>query len=267
MASLFTSLFKYLHLVKLFWVSSIATQLEYRLNFVFAALGSLGGLAGSLFSLSLFYRGGYTFAGWRWEEALVVVGFFTLLEGISNAFLASSLDQIVKHVEKGTLDFVLLKPISAQFWLSTHRISLWGIPNILFGAAIIFYAGFKLGLPWTAYFASLVPLACGILILYSLWFMMSTTSVWFTKIYNLTAVLKGILEAGRFPMVAYPVAYQFFFTFIIPIAFLTTIPAEVLLSRGSPQSTAIACLLTLVLLWISNRFWRFALRFYTSASS
>ena len=258
---------RYFKLLKLFWASSIATQLEYRLNFVFATIVSLGGLAGSIFSLSLFYRGGYTFAGWRWEEAMVVVGFFTLLEGFASAFLNGSLDQIVKHVEKGTLDFILLKPISTQFWLSTHRVSLWGIPNIIFGAAIVFYAGSKLGLPWTAYVASLIPLACAMLILYSLWFMMSTTSIWFTKIYNLTAVLKGIVEAGRFPMIAYPPAYQFFFTFIIPVAFLTTIPSEVLLNRTGFQSSAMAIGLAIGLLWISNRFWKFALRFYTSASS
>ena len=258
---------QFLKLVMLFWSSSIASQLEYRLNFVFAALGSLGGLAGSLFSLSLFYRGGYQFAGWRWEEALIVVGFFTLLEGISNAFVGGSLDQIVKHVERGTLDFVLLKPISSQFWLSTHRVSIWGIPNVIFGAAIVIYAGIKLGLPWTAYLLCLLPLACAVLILYSIWFMMSATSIWFTKIYNLTAVLKGFLEAGRFPMVAYPAAYQVFFTFIVPVAFLTTVPAEILLGRGSLNQLAIAGLMSIGLLFIANRFWRFALRFYTSASS
>jgi len=80
-------------------------------------------------------------------------------------------------------------------------------------------------------------------------------------------VLKGIVEAGRFPMIAYPPAYQFFFTFIIPVAFLTTIPSEVLLNRTGFQSTAMAIGLAIGLLWISNRFWKFALRFYTSASS
>ena len=258
---------RYFKLLTLFWASSIATQLEYRLNFVFATIVSLGGLAGSIFSLSLFYRGGYTFAGWRWEEAMVVVGFFTLLEGFASAFLNGSLDQIVKHVEKGTLDFILLKPISTQFWLSTHRLSPWGFPDLAFGAAIVLYAGNLLGIKPIAYLAALPALGFGFVILYSLWFMLGATSIWFTKIYNVTEVLRGVMEAGRYPIAAYPAAYQFFFKFIIPVVFLTATPAETLLNRVETPSLLGSAILAVVLLAISNWFWQFALRSYTSASS
>jgi ABC-2 type transport system permease protein len=260
---------RHLHLIKIFWKTAIAAEMEYRLNFVFAALTSLGGLAGSLFGLFLFYNSNYKFAGWEWYEALLVVGFFTLLEGFSSAFLASNLNRIVKHVEQGTLDFVLLKPISSQFWLSTHSISLWGLPDMLFGIAILVYAGshFNPPLALPAYALTIVPLTFGIFILYSLWFMLGATSIWFTKIYNVTEVLRGLLEAGRFPLIAYPEAYRIFFKFIVPVSFLTTVPAETLRGHGNVQDIAIAGLLALGLLGLSNLFWRFALRFYTSASS
>ena len=102
--------------------------MEYRVNFILATLTSLGNLVGSLFGLFLFYRTGYTFKGWSWEQALVVLGIFTILQGFSSTFLAPNLNRIVQHVQQGTLDFVLLKPISSQFWLSTHTISPWGLP-------------------------------------------------------------------------------------------------------------------------------------------
>lgn len=79
---------RYLHTLKLFWSTAIAAELEYRINFAIAALSSIGNLAGSLFGLFLFYRTGYTFAGWQWEEAIVVLGIFTILEGFSTTFLA-----------------------------------------------------------------------------------------------------------------------------------------------------------------------------------
>jgi ABC-2 type transport system permease protein len=258
---------RYLNLIKIFWQTAIAAELEYRLNFVFAALSSLGGLAGSLFSLFLFYRKGYQFQGWRWEEALIVVGIFTFLEGFASAFLATNLNRIVKHVQDGTLDFVLLKPISSQFWLSFHSFSLWGLPDMLFGLGIVFYAGNLLDVSVGAYLLGTIPLMFGMLILYSLWFVLGATSIWFTKIYNITEVLKGLLAAGRFPMAAYPAAYRFFFTFVVPVAFLTTVPAQTLLGRGNPVLIAVGGCLAVVLLILSNRFWWFALRFYTSASS
>jgi ABC-2 type transport system permease protein len=258
---------RYLNLIQIFWKTAIAAELEYRLNFVFAALSSLGGLAGSLFSLFLFYRKGYHFQGWRWEEALIVVGVFTFLEGFASAFLASNLNRIVKHIQNGTLDFVLLKPISSQFWLSFHSFSLWGLPDLLFGLAIIIYAGNLLGVGIGAYFLAAIPLLFGLTIMYSLWFMLGATSIWFTKIYNITEVLKGLLAAGRFPIGAYPATYRFFFTFVVPVTFLTTVPAETLLGRVDPLWIFSGGGLAIGLLLLSSQVWRFALRFYTSASS
>lgn len=258
---------RYLHTLKLFWSTAIAAELEYRINFVIAALSSIGNLAGSLFGLFLFYRTGYTFAGWRWEEAIVVLGIFTILEGFSTTFLAPNLSKIVQHVQNGTLDFVLLKPISSQFWLSARVISPWGFPNLIFGFCILLYAGNKLGLGLSNYLFSLIPLTFGFISLYSIWFMLGATSIWFVKIYNVTEVLRGLMESGRYPMAAYPASYRFFFTFVVPIAFLTTVPAEALLGRGEAIWTFGSMFLAIALLYASNKFWQFALRFYTSASS
>lgn len=258
---------RYWNLLMLFWSTSIAAELEYRTNFLVAAFTSLGGLAGSLFGLFLFYRTGYTFAGWRWEETLIVVGVFTLLEGFSATFLAPNLNRIVRHVQQGTLDFVLLKPISSQFWLSTHTLSPWGLPDLIFGLIVVIYAGSRLGVALQGYLLSLIPLTFGLVILYSLWFMLGATSIWFVKIYNVTEVLRGLLEAGRFPMAAYPATYRFFFTFVVPVAFLTTVPSEAMLGRTNFGWTIAAAFLAIALLFTSRFFWRFALRFYTSASS
>ncbi|BAZ50169.1 ABC transporter permease [Nostoc ellipsosporum NOK] len=258
---------RYWKVLKLFWSTAIAAEMEYRLNFVISTLTSLGNIGGSLFGLFLFYRTGYTFAGWSWEAALVVLGVFTLLQGFSSTFLAPNLNRIVRHVQEGTLDFVLLKPIRSQFWLSTHTLSPWGLPDIVFGSCIIEYAGKRLGLEISNYLFSVVPLLFGLVILYSLWFMLAATSIWFVKIYNATEVLRGLLEAGRYPIAAYPTAYRFFFTFVVPVTFLTTIPAEIILGRGQITWLIGAAVLALVLFFVSTWFWRFALRFYTSASS
>jgi ABC-2 type transport system permease protein len=258
---------RYWKVLRIFWSTAIAAEMEYRVNFIVATVTSLGNLVGSLFGLFLFYRNDYTFAGWSWDAALVVLGIFTVLQGCSSTFLAPNLNNIVRHVQEGTLDFVLLKPIRSQFWLSTHTLSPWGLPDLVFGSAIIAYAGTRLGLSINNYLVSVVPLFLGLVILYSLWFMLGSTSIWFVKIYNVTEVLRGLLEAGRYPITAYPVAYRFFFTFVVPVAFLTTVPAEAMLGRGQITWLIGAAILAIGLFFVSTWFWRFALRFYTSASS
>ncbi|WP_036485084.1 ABC transporter permease [Myxosarcina sp. GI1] len=260
-------MFRYLKVLRLFWSTAIAAELEYRLNFLIATITSIANLAGSLFGLFLFYRTGYTFEGWSWQEATIVLGVFTLLQGFSATFLVPNLNRIVQQVEQGTLDFVLLKPISSQFWLSTRVVSPWGLPDLFFGVVLIVYAGSQLGFSVSNYFASIIPLGLGFIILYSLWFILGATSIWFVKIYNVTEVLRGLLEAGRYPMVAYPAVYRFFFTFVVPVAFLTTVPAQVMLNRTEFTLVLGAGFLAVALFIFSILFWRFALRFYTSASS
>jgi len=256
---------RYLRVLRLFLLTSLAAEMEYRANFYLGLLSSFLTLLGALFGLLLLYQGGYRPGGWRLEEALLVLSAFTLLQGLGSTLLAPNLNKIVEHVQQGTLDFVLLKPIDPQFWLSFRAFSPWGLGDFLLGMGLLLYAGERLGLGLGGYLFFLFYLALGSVMLYSLWFLLATTSIWFVKIYNVTEVLRGLLEAGRFPVGSYPALYRVFFTFVVPVAFLTTVPAEAALGRG--EAPFAAFLLALGLLALARGFFRLALRSYTSASS
>jgi len=258
---------RYLRVLGRFWGSSLAAELEYRGNFLLAALASLAGAAGSLFGISLLYQGGYQPGGWRFEEALLVLGAFLMLDGLAFTLLSPNLNRVVEQVQRGTLDFVLLKPLDSQFWLSFRIISPWGLSDGLIGLLVWLYAGSRLGLGLADYLLGFALLAAAFVMLYSLWFIIISSSIWFVKVANATEVLRALLEAGRFPVQAFPAAYRFVFTFVVPVAFLTTVPAEAALGRLTPANLGLAVLLALGLLLFSRAFWRFALRSYASASS
>ncbi len=252
-----------------FWLSSLQAEFEYQLNLVVELLAVVGNLVGSLFVLRLLFGNGASLGGWSWDAALVVLGLYTLLDGFTSCVLQPNLSQIVNHVQNGTLDFVLLKPIDSQFWLSTRSFSPWGLPGIAAGLALIGWALMQrssaispLGL-----LIGVVLLVSGALILYSLWFLLASLSIWFVKIWNATEVLRYTLVAGRYPISAYPAALRLVFTFVLPVAFLTTVPAEALLGRSS-ASWVFGSLAAATLALVGTRlFWRYALRHYTSASS
>lgn len=246
----------------------MGAELEYRLNFAMAAATSLGNFVGNIFALSLLFRHMDNFEGWRWQESLLVMGLFTVLEGVTATLLSPNLSRIVLHVQKGTLDFILLKPMDTQAWLSLRNISPWGLPNVFFGMLLVIYAGWKLGLGPEQWATGTVSFGMSLVILYSLWFFLSSMTIWFVKISNITEVLHGITEAGRYPIAAYPAAWRFFFTFVIPVAFMTTVPAEAALRRRGVGNWMIAELVLAVGLFMFSRwFWRVAMRSYTSASS
>lgn len=258
---------RYLKVLLTFWRASLAAEVEYRTNFLLALLSASGGLVGALFSLSLFFQRGHTFDGWSYDESLVVLGIFTSLQGLTQTLLVPNLSAIVTLVETGNLDFTLLKPIDSQFQVSLRRISPWGVPDIFFGVGVLLWACLRLQVQAQQVVFALLPLTLGALTLYGMWFMLATTAIWFVKTYNATAVLQGLLDAGRFPISAFPAGLRVFFTVVVPVAFLTTFPAEVILGRRAPTSVLLAAAIALGLLMASRLFWKFALRSYTSASS
>lgn len=260
---------RYLQVLERFWATALAAEFEYTVNVVIELIAVAGNLAGSLFVLSLFYGQGAGLGGWSWDAALVVLGVYTVLDGLTSTLLQPNLSKIVGHVQNGTLDFVLLKPIDSQFWLSARTVSPWGLPGVAVGLGLIVVAAGRAGVrpdPVTIASAALM-MGAGALILYSLWFVLAATSIWFVKIWNATEVLRNTLVAGRFPISAYPAGVRAFFTFVLPVAFLTTVPAEAILGRLSPAWVLASLAMASAALLFSRWFWRFALRSYTSASS
>lgn len=255
-----------LRILASFWKTSLDAELEYRSNFVFAALASLGNIGGSIFTLMLFYRGGGDFPGWTFHQGLVVLGLFTVCSGIVATILSPNLSRIVTHVEQGTLDFVLLKPVDAQLQVSLRVLSPWGLPDLIFGVTLVSFGAVHSGVALPDVVLALFPLGAGVVLLYALWFLVASTAIWFVKIYNATEVLRGLLDAGRFPLAAYPAVYRFVFTFVVPVVFLTTVPAEALLGRGRPAFFAGGILAAVVAFVAARMFWRFSLRSYSGAS-
>src|SRR5580693_2113639 len=94
--------------LKRFWITSLASEMEYRVNFITSTLYSIGQLGGTLFTVNVLYGKGYAFAGWKREETYLVVALFTLMDGITSSCLSPNLSRIVQHVQRGTLDFILL---------------------------------------------------------------------------------------------------------------------------------------------------------------
>ena len=260
---------RYLRTWKLFWGAAIGAEMEYRINFFLGVLTALANLLGSIYISSLFYQDGQSLGDWPWENALIVIGLFTFFEGMSSTVFSANLSKIITHVQEGTLDFVLLKPIDSQFWLSFRNLSPWGIPNIVLGLGLIIYAGINREIPFTIgqYLVGIIPVCFGLMILYGIWFILGTLSIWFVKIYNVTEVLRTFMAAGRFPIDAFSPALRFFFTVFMPIAYLTTAPANIMLGDNAGHWIFWSAFIAVVLLLFSRWFWKFALKFYTSASS
>ncbi len=250
-----------------FWGVSVAAEMEYRANFVISCLTTVLTLGGALFTVGLLFQNGHTPGGYSWPAALTVLGVYTLLDGLQQTLLAPNRAALTEHVRSGTLDFVLLKPMHAQFWLSLRRFSPWGLTDVAGGLALVAYAGWCLGVSPRAALTGGVAVLLGGVILYAVGFLLATLTIWFVKLYNITIAMSALLEAGRYPIQAYPAVYRAFFTAVLPVAFMTSVPAAALRGEAGVWWLVGLAAVSGATFGASCLFWRFALRFYTSASS
>ena len=260
---------KYLKVYKNFLHTSFASELEYKTNILIDLITAILSLIGSIFLLSIFFQNNASIGNWEFEEALIIQGIYTILNGITNTWFNPNLSEIVKHIREGTLDFVLLKPIDSQFFISLKKINPSGFLEIMLGICLLLFCirinQINLNLSFLILF--LITITCSICILYSLWFFISTTTIWFVKTWNATEVLRSFLYVGRFPLNSFSFSLRIFFSVFIPIAFITTIPSEVFLGLSQSWKILLEIIVALVFLITSRKFWLFALKFYSSASS
>jgi ABC-2 type transport system permease protein len=259
---------RYLRLLGVQLKSSALLSLQYRTDFVIDGAIEIFWAATAIVPLLVVFSKRDTVAGWKFGEALLVTGWFTLLQGVLEGAINPSLTSVVEHVRKGTLDFVLLKPADAQFLLSTARFQPWRAVNVLTAIAIFVYAFRDLGRVPTASALAIagVLLVAAIVLLYALWILTVSAAFYVVRIDNLTYLFTSIFDAARWPSTVFRGLLHVVFTFVIPLALMTTYPAQAMLGTLPAHALVGAVTASIVFAVASRVVWLRAIGKYTSAS-
>ena len=253
-------------------MSSLAAM-QYRVDFLVRGLIAVLWSGLTLIPLLVVFGVRKEVAGWTFPESLVVVAWFTLLRAVLEGAISPSLTAVVEHVRKGTLDFVLLKPADAQFLVSTAKFEPWRFVDVVSALIVFIYAFAKLGhAPTIAQIATgLLFLGLAVLILYSIWILVVSAAFWVVKVDNLSYLFGSLFDVGRWPIDVLRGVWRgslmLVFTFVFPVALMTTYPALALLGRLDAKTAVLALGGGVVFAVIARRVWRRALGMYTSASS
>lgn len=258
--------------LRVFWTFfrlGAMNELAYRVNFItqfFQAILSLGLALGGL---AVVFNQTDTLGGWQPSELLALVGIYLLVGGLINLIIQPSMQRFMEDIRLGTLDFMILKPEDAQFLISVRQIEIWKLIDILLGLGVLVVALVRLGtqLSLLQSLAFGVALLAGGVIVYSFWLILATSAFWFVKTENILVIFQAMYQAGRWPVTIYPVWLQTILTFLVPITFAVTVPAQALTGRLTGSTLALAVLLAVALFLVSRWFWRFGIRFYAGASA
>lgn len=259
----------YLHL---FWVHlrlGVLNELQYRTNLGVQLIQSFIGLTTSLLGLGVIFSKTDNLAGWRPAELLAIVGVYSLVSGLTQLIVRPSLARFMEDVRLGTLDFTLTKPVDAQVLVSMRQIEVWKLIDVAVGIAVLAVAMMQMGAtigPVEAV-SFVVALLAGVVIIYSFLVILATCAFWFVRLDNVLQIFQSMYEAGRWPIGIYPPWLRSILTFLVPVGFAITVPAEGLVGRMSLPTMASAIALAIVMPLVARWFWRFGLRHYSGASA
>ena len=252
---------------------SAVTAMQYRADFLVRGFVTLLWMSVTLLPIVVVFGARKQVAGWSFPETLVVVGWFALVRAVLEGGVSPSLTAVVEHVRKGTLDFVLLKPADAQFLVSTAKFEPWRVIDVAGALAIFAYAFAHLH-RWPApgaVLAALAFLVLAIVVLYSFWILVVSAAFWVVKVDNLSYLFQSLFDMGRWPVTMFKGFFRgalyYVFTFVFPLALMTTYPALALLGKLTLGHALVAGAGGLAFAAVARAAWNRALAMYTSASS
>jgi ABC-2 type transport system permease protein len=115
--------------------------------------------------------------------------------------------------------------------------------------------------------AFLPTLLLGAVLIYCFWLLIASVTFWVTRMDDIVDCFEGIYSAGRYPVTAYPSWMRVCLTFVVPVAFAVTVPAEAITGRLTAQTLLGAMGLAALALAVSRTVWLQGLRRYSGASS
>ena len=110
-------------------------------------------------------------------------------------------------------------------------------------------------------------LVVAVLLLYSIWILVVSASFWVVRVDNLSYLFGSIFDAGRWPIEVFRGMLRFVFTFIFPLALMTSYPAMALLGRLTCIRLPLVFVGGVAFAALARAVWMRAISFYTSASS
>lgn len=247
---------------------SLATVVQYRSNFLLNMVVGLLRNVGRVAPLALVFWHRDQVGGWELPHAMLVMGCFLTYNGIQGGVFEPNLGEAVDSIRLGTLDLMLMKPVDGQLLVSLRKFNADAIWDIVAGAAVGIGALTVLPAPSVSDVLLAIGLfGTGLVAMYGLWLLAICVSFFFVKVDNLRFLLWAVTDAGRWPIDVFTGAARFLLVALVPVALVTSFPADALRGTWALSTLVVAAVVSLVFLVGSRVAWTLSIRNYTSASS
>jgi ABC-2 type transport system permease protein len=244
-------------------------MMEYRGDFYFWSTVSTMWTGFNFFFFTLLFTVTDSIAGWSQMELYAFLSIYMVIDALTWSFFAQNMWDYKSSIYSGSLSTLMLKPIHPIFMLLTQRNSYDNLPRLIIGAVVLFWSLNSLQVFPSILQILLFLFTMGLTItfLYTGWFFFTTWAFWVERLDNATEIMPAFRTLYEYPRQIYSGLLAIFVSGIFPIAFVVTLPAEVLLGRFSWGNIFYYALFTFGFALLANRFFYYSVKKYTSVGN
>lgn len=268
--SVLAKLRRYAGIYAALWRNSVVREMSFKSNFLLWILVETLWFGLQLGFVGVIYMHTESIGTWTKWEVVMLVGASHFIQQTFQAFFIVNCSQVSELIRTGRLDFMLLLPVNTRFLVSLRQVDLGGFVDAAFGLVVMAYSAKILGIVPGAVQITGFFLLCvaGILIHYSLMFLLAVTAFWTVRAQGIVFGYYNLFNIARLPDGAFKGFFKVFFRFAIPMLLVVNVPVKLVIDKlESPWEMVWLVLASVVCFVLSEWFWRFSIKHYTSASA
>ena len=260
---------RYFGIYAALWKNSVTRETMFKGNFLLWIVVELLWFALQLSFISVLYLHTENIGTWTKWQVVMLVGASHFIQQVFQGFFLVNCSNLSELVRTGKFDFLLLLPVNTRFVVSLRQVDLGAFVTAGSSLAVMIYAARQLHLvPSTMHILGFLALCVtGILIHYSLMFLLATISFWTVRAQGIVWGYYNLFNIARMPDEAFSGVFKAVFTFALPMLLVSNVPVRLLVDKFSPASALLLVGMSLACFVVSEFGWRASLRRYTSASS
>jgi ABC-2 type transport system permease protein len=207
--------------------------------------------------------------GWNQEQMMIFVASYLLLDAISMTIFSSNMWWLPYFINKGELDYYLIRPVSPLFFLSLREFSVGSFINLLIASSFFLYSlmNYSVSFSFLEFVLLCLLIMNGVLIYYCCQMIMVLPVFWTQSAKGFMDLFYSMGQAMERPDRIYKGAMRVLFTTIIPFSLIASFPVRIFLEGAEWKTMLHLTIVSVFFWWLLLKLWNKGLRTYSSASS
>ncbi len=261
---------RYFTVWKAFFRNTLSRDMEFKMNFIFEIFIDAVYYGSLFFFFQIIFQFTDSLGDFNRDAVIIFLVTLYISDLMYVFFLGGNVFNINNAVKQGDLDFILIKPINSQFFISCRYV----MTNALISLSILICLLVRLAyiyhgnqIMFINYFFYTISLVFGIFIFYSFEFIIASLAFWFRN-FSYAGWLAGELtKYSRRPDSIYKNFFRKTLFTIFPMAMVSSVPARFLIFGVDLRLLFLQFFVAITFLWITTIVWKKGLLKYESASS